>query len=49
MSSPDAIPSRGDDVVAPICPRDSRSAAPPPDHRGGRPFTDDLDALEARR
>jgi hypothetical protein len=49
MSNPDAIPSRGDAVVVPVSLRDTRNPAPPPDHRGGRPFTDVLDAMEARR
>jgi len=49
MSSPDAIPSWGDAVVVPISLRDTHNPAPPPDRRGGRPFTDVLDAREARR
>ena len=49
MSSPDAIPSWGDAVVVPVSLRDTRNPAPPPDRLGGRPFTHDLDAMEAGR
>jgi hypothetical protein len=49
MSNLDAIPSWGDAVVVPVSLRDTRTPAPPPDRRGGRPFTDDLDAMGARR
>lgn len=45
MSNPDAIPSRGDNVVAPISLRDTRNH----DRSGGQPFIDDLDAVEAQR
>ena len=49
MSNQDAIPSRGDAVVALTYLRDTRNSAPPPDHCGGRPLTDALDTREARR
>jgi hypothetical protein len=52
MSNPDAIPSRGDAVVVPAYSRklrDTPDVASPPDCLGGRPFTDDLDAMEAQR
>jgi hypothetical protein len=49
MSSPDAIPSWGDAVVVPVSLHDTPNPESPPDRLGGRPFTDDLDAMEARR
>ncbi|HMJ36756.1 MAG TPA: hypothetical protein VK501_22825 [Baekduia sp.] len=49
MSSPDAIPSRGDVVVVPDYLRDMPNPAFAPNRLGGRPLTDDLDATEARR
>jgi hypothetical protein len=45
MSSPDAIPSRGDAVVALIYLRDTRN----PDRNGGQPLIDDFGATGARR
>jgi hypothetical protein len=49
MSNLDAIPSRGDAVVVPVSLHDTPNPGSPPDRRGGRPFTNDLDAMGARR
>jgi len=49
MSNPDAIPSWGDAVVAPVTPRDTRNPAPPPDCLDGWPLTRDFGAMGARR